>query len=243
MVPARASRSSSNFPILTSFQGSLYCSLSMKSVEKLYRMVILLCDGVLVSNSVCGGASSGGSRSLSKILDLVSHSAIVTGEWYIPGHKLRGFFLFEGEEIELESQLLRGAKLEKMRIGLDGDSLDSSISAENWKKEAVQRISRTNQIGADIERICELKSASFGLRCIINWCDGQVLVVHFFVVLGLGLGMGIIGVDESRSMVESSIAMFCWASGLAEDIMIVLGDDSRGFSTVDLGIRARLLED
>ena len=35
IVPARASRSSSSFPILTSFQGSLYCSLRMKSLEKL----------------------------------------------------------------------------------------------------------------------------------------------------------------------------------------------------------------
>jgi hypothetical protein len=34
MVPAKASRSSSNFPILTSFHGSLYCSLKIKSDEK-----------------------------------------------------------------------------------------------------------------------------------------------------------------------------------------------------------------
>lgn len=44
-----------------------------------------------MSNSPCGGASLGGSRSLSKILDLASHRAVVTGEWYIPGHKAMGF--------------------------------------------------------------------------------------------------------------------------------------------------------
>lgn len=91
MVPAKASRSSSNLPILTSFQGSLYCSLRTKSEEKLQRILVLLCEGVLLNNSLCGGASLGGSRSLSKILDLASHRAVVTGEWYIPGHKAMGF--------------------------------------------------------------------------------------------------------------------------------------------------------
>jgi len=43
-----------------------------------------------VSKRVCGGASTGGSTRVSKILDLVSHNATVTGEWYIPGHKPRG---------------------------------------------------------------------------------------------------------------------------------------------------------
>ncbi|KAL6991991.1 hypothetical protein U1Q18_010102, partial [Sarracenia purpurea var. burkii] len=43
-------------------------------------------------NWLCGGASTGGgSRSFSKILDLVSHREFVTGEWYIPGHMLSGF--------------------------------------------------------------------------------------------------------------------------------------------------------
>lgn len=32
----------------------------------------------------------GGSRRDSKILDLASHRAMVTGEWYIPGQRLRG---------------------------------------------------------------------------------------------------------------------------------------------------------
>jgi hypothetical protein len=53
--------------------------------------VVRLWEGVLVSNSLCGGASFGGSRSLSKMLDLASHRAFVTGEWYIPGHRLMGF--------------------------------------------------------------------------------------------------------------------------------------------------------
>lgn len=44
-----------------------------------------------MSNSLCGGASLGGSRSLSKILLRASHRAVVTGEWYIPGHRAMGF--------------------------------------------------------------------------------------------------------------------------------------------------------
>lgn len=32
----------------------------------------------------------GGSRRDSKILDLASHRAMVTGEWYMPGQRLRG---------------------------------------------------------------------------------------------------------------------------------------------------------
>lgn len=91
IVPAKASRSSTNFPIRTSFQGSLYCSLSIKSDEKLYSIQVLLCDGVLVSNSLCGGASFGGSSSLTRTFDFASHRAVVTGEWYIPGHKAMGF--------------------------------------------------------------------------------------------------------------------------------------------------------
>lgn len=50
-----------------------------------------LWDGVFVRSWVWGGAWRGGSRRVSKILDLVSHRAAVTGEWYIPGHRLRGF--------------------------------------------------------------------------------------------------------------------------------------------------------
>ena len=54
-------------------------------------MLVRLCLGVLVSNSPCGVASLGGSRSLAKVLELVSHRTLVTGEWYIPGHKAMGF--------------------------------------------------------------------------------------------------------------------------------------------------------
>ncbi|GER32658.1 NGN domain-containing protein [Striga asiatica] len=77
---------------------------------------------------------------------------------------------------------------------------------------------------------------------------GEVLalafLVHFFVVLGLGLmRRGIIGVDESRSMAESSIAMLCWGSGISGDIKIGVGVESRASSIVGLGIMARLLGD
>lgn len=34
---------------------------------------------------------AGGSKNLSKILDRASHSAFVTGEWYMPGQRLIGF--------------------------------------------------------------------------------------------------------------------------------------------------------
>ena len=56
-----------------------------------------------MSNSLCGGASFGGSRSLSKILVRASHRAVVTGEWYIPGHKAMAFL--SGAELE---PLIRG---------------------------------------------------------------------------------------------------------------------------------------
>ena len=90
-------------------------------------MDILLCDGVLVSSSVWGGASRGGSRSLSKMLDLVSQSAIVIGEWYIPGHKFKGFlaeelgtfFLVESSNWEL--------RVEKMGIGFEEGEESASI--------------------------------------------------------------------------------------------------------------------
>ena len=58
-------------------------------------MFVLLWDGVLVSNSDCGGPSLEGSRSLSKMLERASQRALVTGEWYIPGHKLSGFLIDE----------------------------------------------------------------------------------------------------------------------------------------------------
>jgi hypothetical protein len=63
-----------------------------------------------VSNSLCGGASFGGSSSLSKMLDLASHRAFVTGEWYIPGHRLMGF---RPEDVEFPSLLSGGEGLSK----------------------------------------------------------------------------------------------------------------------------------
>lgn len=70
-------------------------------------MLVLLWEGVLVSNSLWGGASFGGSRSLSKIWDLASHKALVTGEWYIPGHRLMGFL------VDVESEPLTAAEVSK----------------------------------------------------------------------------------------------------------------------------------
>jgi hypothetical protein len=95
MVPARASRSSSSLPMRTSFQGSRYCSLRMSSVANLYTMLVRLCAGVLTSSSVCGRCSAEeapfpASIIRSKMLDRASQSALVTGEWYIPGHRLSG---------------------------------------------------------------------------------------------------------------------------------------------------------
>lgn len=51
-------------------------------------MLVLLFDGLFATNSVSEVPESLGS---SKILDLASHKALDTGEWYIPGHKLIGF--------------------------------------------------------------------------------------------------------------------------------------------------------
>lgn len=49
----------------------------------------------------------------------------MTGEWYIPGHKLRGFFVME---LESESVSLNGeSKVEKMWIGVVGEEMVSSI--------------------------------------------------------------------------------------------------------------------
>lgn len=53
-------------------------------------MLVRLWLGVLDSNWLCGGASTDGSNSLSNMLDLACHRAFVTGEWYMPGHRLRG---------------------------------------------------------------------------------------------------------------------------------------------------------
>lgn len=77
-----------------------------------------LWEGVLVSSWLWGGASTEKSRSLSKILDLASHKAFVTGEWYIPGHKLRGFFW--------SSQVSNGeVKVETTGIAFEGQLLES----------------------------------------------------------------------------------------------------------------------
>jgi hypothetical protein len=46
--------------------------------------------GVFHKNWLCGGTSTYGSNNLSNMLDLVCHKVFVAGEWYMPGHKLRG---------------------------------------------------------------------------------------------------------------------------------------------------------
>lgn len=54
------------------------------------------------------------------MLDFVSQSAIVIGEWYIPGHKLKGFLL--EEVVEASNWELR---VEKMEIWFEGEDPDS----------------------------------------------------------------------------------------------------------------------
>lgn len=105
-----------------------------------------------MSNSLCGGASSGGSRSLSKILDLVSQRAFVTGEWYIPGHKLRGFLVEELESFFFGKPSNGEVKVEKMGMGLVGEELDSieklkfkavlelGFSLDRWKTNSTPKI-------------------------------------------------------------------------------------------------------
>lgn len=103
-----------------------------------------------MSNSLCGGASSGGSRSLSKVLDLVSQSAIVTGEWYIPGHKLRGFLVeeFESPAPTPSREVWKGEmKVEKMGIGVVGEEMDSSsINLGNFCIQGVEMVGRRRRL-------------------------------------------------------------------------------------------------
>lgn len=70
-------------------------------------------------NSLCEGASE--LLNLSNILDLASHKAFVTGEWYIPGHKLIGFL------IEFPASI--GGELSKGESTVDFTGIDIS-SAE-----------------------------------------------------------------------------------------------------------------
>jgi hypothetical protein len=53
-------------------------------------MLVQLWLGVLDSNWLCGGASTDKSNNLSNTLDLACHRAFMTGEWYMPDHRLRG---------------------------------------------------------------------------------------------------------------------------------------------------------
>lgn len=78
-----------------------------------------------MSSSLCGGASLGGSRSLSKILDLASQRAVVAGEWYIPGHKAMGLRVLSLTGGEFLSK--RVAKVETTGMVLGEEELNSMM--------------------------------------------------------------------------------------------------------------------
>ncbi len=98
MLPAKESRSSRSIPMRIEFQGSRYCSRSTASDEKPYITLVRLCSGVrCCSNLDCAAAGPfrGGEtfRTLRTKLDLTCHRASVTGERYVPGHRV-GVFSF-----------------------------------------------------------------------------------------------------------------------------------------------------
>lgn len=63
----------------------------------MYNILVLLFDGLLATSSstVCDteADASASAWGPSKILDLASQRAFVTGEWYIPGQRLIGFLI------------------------------------------------------------------------------------------------------------------------------------------------------
>lgn len=79
----------------------------------------------------------GGSRSLSNILERASHSAFVTGEWYIPGHRLMGL---RDEEEEWCPSMADGGGTSKGEANvettemmvLDGEEF-KSMKFGNWE--------------------------------------------------------------------------------------------------------------
>lgn len=80
--------------------------------------------GVFDSNWLCGGASADGSNSLSNMLDLACHRAFVTGEWYMPGHRLRG--LRRDDPASIGGDSSNGeVNVETTEIVLSWDSLEA----------------------------------------------------------------------------------------------------------------------
>lgn len=77
-------------------------------------------------NSLCGGAFSGAFDCLSKMLDLASHNAFVTGEWYIPGHKLMGFLIEEPASMGAEPESSIGVVETEMGTGSGGKGSDEN---------------------------------------------------------------------------------------------------------------------
>lgn len=87
-------------------------------------MLVRLWLGVLDSNWPCGGASTDGSNNLSNILDLACHRALVTGEWYMPGHRLRG--LRRDDPASIGGDSSNGeVNVETTEIVLSWDSLEA----------------------------------------------------------------------------------------------------------------------
>lgn len=127
-----------------------------------------------MSNSLCGGASFGGSSSLSKMLDLASHRAFVTGDWYIPGQRPRGFRPLD----ELASLLSRGEGLSKGEAYVEttgmvleeGEEFKSmaywNFCKTNWVFERGRRIQRESHKFVGESKFGELKK---GRLLTISW--------------------------------------------------------------------------
>ena len=93
-------------------------------------MLVLLCDGVFLINSLCGRPSLGTLDNFSNMLDLASHKALVTGEWYIPGHKLIGFRIEEPASIG--GELSCGEfTVETTGIGLEAEEERESVESND----------------------------------------------------------------------------------------------------------------
>lgn len=93
------------------------------------------------------------------MLDFVSQRAIVIGEWYIPGHKLRGFLVEELESLFLEEPSNGEVRVENMGMGLEGEELGS--------------------IGVDFEGVLEMGFFVDGWKHDFQGKGASILDQHF----------------------------------------------------------------
>jgi len=98
---------------------------------------------------------------ISKILDLASHNAIVTGEWYIPGHKLKGLWV-SSPRFEFSSRL---GKCEYTEMKFEGEEFEmSSIDLGLWACFSSPRQFLEQVVGIVMVKPC--KYYPFGSRVL-----------------------------------------------------------------------------